>query len=126
MPLDFHARLFLQNNPAACRGRYQDAEQRRSALVELAGQADPPGEDRVGGSRDHLMPVHDGHVSLRVYSPLGVPARMLPALLFFHGGGWVAGNLETHDGLSRRLCNETGCRVILVVAPEDYLPQSAS
>ena len=129
MPLDFHARLFLQNNPAACRGRYQDAEQRRSALVELAGQADPPGEDRVGGSRDHLMPVHDGHVSLRVYSPLGVPARMLPALLFFHGGGWVAGNLETHDGLSRRLCNETGCRVIAVdyrLAPEHPFPYGLS
>jgi len=75
MPLDFHARLYLENTAPAFRGRYQDAEQRRAALIALADQADPPGEDRVGGARDHLMPVHDGHVSLRVYSPLGVPAR---------------------------------------------------
>jgi acetyl esterase/lipase len=60
------------------------------------------------------MPVSDGHISLRIYSPLGAPARILPGILFFHGGGWVAGSLETHDGLCRRLCNETGCRVIAV------------
>jgi acetyl esterase/lipase len=89
-------------------------EERRSALVNLADMVDPPGTVAVGGVRDHLMPVSDGHISLRIYSPLGAPARMLPGILFFHGGGWVAGSLETHDGLCRRLCNETGCRVIAV------------
>src|SRR5689334_8618177 len=121
MPLDFHVRLFLENATPGFRGRYQDAEQRRAALEALTDQADPAGEDPIGGARDHLMPVHDGHVSLRVYSPLGLPARVLPAFLFFHGGGWVAGSLETHDGLCRRLSNETGCRVIAVdyrLAPE--------
>jgi acetyl esterase/lipase len=75
------------------------------------------------------MAVHDGHVSLRVYSPLGEPARVLPAILFFHGGGWVAGNLETHDGLCRRLSNETGCRVVAVdyrLAPEHPFPYGLS
>jgi acetyl esterase len=84
----------------------------------------------IGGVRDHLMPVRDlsgggGHITLRIYSPLGIPARMLPGILFFHGGGWVAGDLETHDGLCRRLCNETGCRVIAVdyrLAPEHPFP----
>jgi acetyl esterase len=66
-----------------------------------------------------------GHITLRIYSPLGIPARVLPGILFFHGGGWVAGGLETHDGLCRRLCNETGCRVIAVdyrLAPEHPFP----
>lgn len=116
MPLDRHARRFLEMLAAAgqSRGRYDDVEERRSALTNLADMVDPPGTVEVGGVRDHLMPVHDGHISLRIYSPLGAPARMLPGILFFHGGGWVAGSLETHDGLCRRLCNETGCRVIAV------------
>jgi acetyl esterase/lipase len=60
---------------------------------------------------------------------LGEPARVLPAVLFFHGGGWVAGSLETHDGLCRRLSNETGCRVIAVdyrLAPEHPFPYGLS
>lgn len=131
MPLDFHARRFLETLAATGhpRGRYQDAEQRRAALAALADLADPPGQEAIGGARDHLMPVHDGHISLRVYSPLGAPARILPAVLFFHGGGWVAGSLETHDGLCRRLSNETGCRVIAVdyrLAPEHPFPYGLS
>ena len=50
---------------------------------------------------------------------------MLPGILFVHGGGWVAGSLETHDGLCRRLSNETGCRVIAVdyrLAPTHPFP----
>lgn len=131
MPLDRHAAHFLETLSAAghLRGRYQDAEQRRAALNELADIADPPGLEAIGGARDHLMPVHDGHVSLRVYSPLGEPARVLPGILFFHGGGWVAGSLETHDGLCRRLSNETGCRVVAVdyrLAPEHPFPYGLS
>jgi acetyl esterase len=62
---------------------------------------------------------------LRTYSPLGKPERVLPGIVFFHGGGWVAGSLETHDGFCRRLANESGCRVIAVdyrLAPEHPFP----
>jgi len=125
MPLDIHVRRFLEMYPAASSGRYEDAAQRRGRLAALACSADPPGTEAVGGARDHLMPVHDGQISLRIYSPLGEPVRTLPGFLYFHGGGWVAGSLETHDGLCRRLCNETGCRVIAVdyrLAPEHPFP----
>ena len=116
MPLDRHARRFLEMLAAAgkARGRYEAVEERREALAHLADLVDPPGTVEIGGVRDHLLPVHDGHIVLRIYSPLGLPARMLPGMLFFHGGGWVAGSLDTHDGLCRRLSNETGCRVIAV------------
>ena len=105
-------------------------EERRAALVNLADLVDPPATVEIGGVRDHLMAVHEshgsaGHITLRIYSPLGEPARVLPGMLFFHGGGWVAGSLETHDGLCRRLSNETGCRVIAVdyrLAPEHPFP----
>jgi len=87
---------------------------------------DPPAMFEIGGVRDQLMRVAGGNIMLRVYSPVGEPARSLPAMVFFHGGGWVAGNLETHDGLCRRLCNATGCRLIAVeyrLAPEHPFPE---
>jgi acetyl esterase/lipase len=132
MPLDRHARRFLDMLAAAghSRGRYDDVQDRRAALVNLADMVDPPGTVEIGGVRDLLMPVANrdgsaGHITLRLYSPLGLPERALPGMLFFHGGGWVAGSLETHDGLCRRLANETGCRVIAVdyrLAPEHPFP----
>lgn len=131
MPLDRYASRFLEMLVAAgqCRGRYEDVEVRRTALTNLAILVDPPGSEEIGGVRDQLMPVDNGHITLRVYSPLGEPARTLPGILFFHGGGWVAGSLETHDGLCRRLSNETGCRVIAVdyrLAPEHPFPYGLS
>jgi acetyl esterase/lipase len=127
MPLDRHARRFLEMLGAAgqSRGRYEDAEERRQSLTALADLVDPPGTLEIGGVREHLMRVSDGHIVLRVYSPLGPPSRVLPGIVFFHGGGWVAGSLETHDGLCRRLANETGCRLIAVdyrLAPEHPFP----
>jgi acetyl esterase len=131
MPLDRYAQHFLEMLAATghSRGRYEDVQERRTALINLAVLADPPGSEAIGGVRDQLMPVDDGHITLRVYSPLGEPSRMLPGILFFHGGGWVAGSLETHDGLCRRLSNETGCRVIAVdyrLAPEHPFPYGLS
>ena len=55
------------------------------------------------------------------------PERVLPGMVFFHGGGWVAGSLESHDGFCRRLANESGCRVIAVdyrLAPEHPFPHA--
>jgi len=127
MPLDRHARRFLEMLGAAgqSRGRYERVEERRQALTNLAELVDPPDTVEIGGVHEQLMTVDDGHIVLRVYSPLGPPARSLPGIVFFHGGGWVAGSLETHDGLCRRLANETGCRLIAVgyrLAPEHCFP----
>ena len=110
MPLDRHARRFLEMLAAAgqTRGGYDDAADRRRALNTLADLVDPPGTVEIGGVRDQLFSVNDGAIVLRTYSPLGKPQRVLPGLVFFHGGGWVAGSLESHDGFCRRLANESG------------------
>ena len=66
-----------------------------------------------------------GEVGLRVYTPIRASAASLPGLVFFHGGGFVLGDLETHDGLCRALANESGCRVVSVdyrLAPEHPFP----
>ncbi len=60
---------------------------------------------------------------MRVYTPEG--EGPFPLLVYFHGGGWVLGNLDTHDPLCRALANESGCVVVSVdyrLAPEHRFP----
>jgi acetyl esterase/lipase len=62
---------------------------------------------------------------LRVYTPAATDAHELPALIYFHGGGFVFGGLDTHDGICRRITHESGCRLIAVdyrLAPEHPFP----
>jgi len=65
-------------------------------------------------------------IPFRLYRPKGVPAATaLPALIFFHGGGWVIGDLETHDVLCRQLTAGAGISVVNVdyrLAPEHKFP----
>jgi acetyl esterase len=67
-----------------------------------------------------------GGVAMRLYRPLGSAAgQVLPALIFAHGGGWLIGDLDTHDHLARSLANEAGCAVLSVdyrLAPEHRFP----
>lgn len=65
-------------------------------------------------------------IPLRLYRPLGsVPGALLPVLVYFHGGGWVIGDLDTHDVLCRGLANGAGCAVVAVdyrMGPEHRFP----
>jgi acetyl esterase len=68
-------------------------------------------------------------VPVRLYRPKDVPAATpLPALVYFHGGGWVIGDLETHDVLCRQLTAGAGIAVVSVdyrLAPEHKFPAAA-
>lgn len=67
-----------------------------------------------------------GDIPLRLYRPLGsAAAQTLPVLVYYHGGGWTIGDLDTHDTLCRQLCNGSGCAVVSVdyrLAPEHRYP----
>ncbi|MDY7575335.1 alpha/beta hydrolase [Actimicrobium sp. CCI2.3] len=79
--------------------------------------------EEVAMVRDITLP--DGLV-LRVVRGIGTDASaVLPCLLFLHGGGWVIGDLESHDRLCRRLANVAGICVVAVdyrLAPEHRFP----
>ena len=70
-----------------------------------------------------------GPIPLRFYRGQGVPKESpQPALIFFHGGGWVIGDLESHDQVCRALANATPCIVVAVdyrLAPEHKFPAAA-
>jgi len=67
-----------------------------------------------------------GTIPLRAYRPAGsADADTLPVLVYFHGGGWVIGDLDTHDVLCRELANGAGCAGLSVdyrLAPEHRFP----
>ncbi len=125
MPLDPQARAMIdrtvalnlppvsQVTPAEARA---SVRQRSEAL---------PRED-VASVRDHHVPVHGGTIVVRVFTPRGAAPK--PALVYFHGGGWVTGDVETHEGICRTLANAADCVVASVdyrCAPEFAFPTAA-
>lgn len=77
-------------------------------------------------SRELIVAGPAGELPVREYRPLAATAQvMLPTLVFFHGGGWVVGDRDTHDVLCRLLCVQAGCAVYSVdyrLAPEHRFP----
>jgi acetyl esterase len=79
--------------------------------------------DALGRVEDIVIPTPDGGLPVRVYA--SEPGGIRPALVFFHGGGWVFGNLDTHDAVCRALAKESGAVVISVdyrLSPEHKFP----
>ena len=89
-------------------------------------QPDPP---EVALVRDLAVPGPGGDIALRLYRPAGSSwGSVLPVLVYYHGGGWVIGDLDTHDTLCRELANGSGCAVVAVdyrMAPEHRFPAAA-
>ncbi len=73
---------------------------------------------------DRRIPGPESELPIRIYRPFGAEAEP-PAIVYFHGGGWVTGDLATHDGSCRLIADTTGCVVIAVdyrLAPEHPFP----
>ena len=74
---------------------------------------------------DRFVPGAVGPLRARVYTPRGVRSGSAPALVFFHGGGWVLGSVDTHDGVCRALARGSGTIVVSIdyrLAPEHPFP----
>ena len=100
-------------------------EQARVAYAATK-EALQPAEQPVAQVRDVSVPLSWGSLKLRIYRGIGTQENeALPCLLFLHGGGWVIGNLESHDRLCRHLANVGKLCVVAVdyrLAPEHEFP----
>ena len=92
--------------------------------ADLASIRDSGGEpEPVHEVTSLSIPGPGGDLALRVYRPAS--QRPLPALLYFFGGGWVLGSIDTADGVSRALANASGALVVVPgyrLAPEHPFP----
>jgi acetyl esterase len=88
--------------------------------------ASTPTPPEIGTVKNVTAEGPGGPIPLRVYRPAGVaPGAALPALVYYHGGGWVIGDLDTHDVQCRQTAAEAGIVVVAVdyrLAPEHKFP----
>lgn len=123
MPLDPQAQKVVDALAALNLKPFRDsspAEARESMRSRTAALG--PFEE-VPAVADHRVPVTGGEITVRVYKPAGMGPH--PVLVFYHGGGWVIGDLYTHDGICRSIVNAAGCAVASVdyrLAPEFKYP----
>ncbi len=100
--------------------------QARLAYAAGAGVLEVPKATLVR-VEDFTIPARDGHSMLaRLYAPCGDD---LPVLLYFHGGGFMVGSIDTHDVLCRQLSHLASCAVLSIdyrLAPEHKFPTAAN
>ena len=125
MQLDTNARLLLDMVAASGEPKLWDLTppQARKKVVELTRVVEC--KEAIGKIEDRTLPGPAGPLPFRVYTPLAADDEPSGGVIFFHGGAWVLGDLDTHDCLCRILANESGCRLISVdyrLAPEHPFP----
>ncbi len=96
----------------------------RQAVDKMSedSEADPP---QVDEAIDGDFAGPGGKIRFRRYRPQEAAAGPLPTLIYYHGGGFVIGTLETHDSTCRRLANKSRCQVISIdyrLSPEHPFP----
>jgi acetyl esterase len=129
MALDPQAKLVLEAAAKLPPPDYATLDPKEARRVYIAGRAlQQPPKPEVAASADHLIPGPHGPIPARLVRPLGSrPEEALPVLVYFHGGGWVIGNIDTHDTLARILANKSGAAVLNVdyrLAPEHKFPSA--
>lgn len=126
MPLDPLAKAFLDQlaaTPSPPHWQLPPAAARQAfaAMMAMVGPKDVP----VGKIENISIPGSGGELRLRIYTPVAAGGEALPAVVYFHGGGFTVGDLDSHDGICRLLASESGARVVAVDyrrAPEHKFP----
>ena len=126
MPLDPHLAGVLQMMAAAGKKPTSEGtpeEGRAGYLAFTIGTRSPEQIVPVASVQDTTVDGATGPVKARIYRPEG--AGPFPTVAFFHGGGWVIGDLDTHDNMCRDICRGTQAVVVAVdyrLAPEHPFP----
>src|ERR1700704_565380 len=113
MPLDPDAEILLEMVRAANRPSFETVGAAEARLLFNAGRKVlAPDPMPIAELRDLAIPGPGGPIPARLYRVAATGT--LPVLVFFHGGGWVVGDIESHDTVCRHLANRAGCAVVSV------------
>ena len=124
MSLDVHVRNILDQMAQLKLPKFSEIGP-QAARAAMRSSIFRGGDTPIGKVEDRKIPGPAGDIAVRVYTPVDASGPVLGGLVFYHGGGFVIGDLETHDDLCRCLANGSGCRVVSVdyrLAPEHPFP----
>ena len=127
MPLDPDAQLVLEMIRVAGRPPFETLtpDEARQAYVNSRRVLQPPPEDVADVRRSHGARACRRHQAAGLSRQRHPATDKLPALIYYHGGGWLLGDLDSHDGVCRRFANAARCCVVSVdyrMAPEHKFP----
>jgi len=100
----------------------QTVAQRRTGLADLMQFGGPL---EALATEERVLPGPSGPLPARLYIPSEAPQANGAGIVYFHGGGLIAGSIDTHDGIARSLAQATGCRLLSVgyrLGPEHRFP----
>ncbi len=127
--LDPSAAMVMEAFRAANRPKYEtmSAPEAREAskLGRAVVQPDPP---RLASVEDIAVPSPQGAIPVRVYKPVTLKSTPAPAFIFYHGGGWVICDLDSHNTVCAEIADQAGFMVFSVdyrLAPEHKFPAAA-
>ncbi|MGH3089259.1 MAG: alpha/beta hydrolase [Rubrobacteraceae bacterium] len=92
-------------------------------FIEKAFTEMVPNPEPMAGVEDFTVPGPAGRLPVRLYKP--EEGGLLPLVVYYHGGGWVIGSIESHDATCRALAKASGCAVASIeyrLAPESGFP----
>jgi acetyl esterase len=125
MPVDPQAQVILDQIAAIDGPSLEDMAPPEARVLYAAFMSMAPVPETAAVS-DVEIPVEGGSIRGRFFLPMGHdPVNPLPVLVWFHGGGWVVGDLTTSDATAAELANASGCAVVNVdyrLAPEHPFP----
>ena len=122
MPLDPQAQIVIDGIAAIGLDLFND-DTDPNAIRALMNAVVIPSTVEVASVEDRQIPGPAGPLPVRIYRPTGDAPK--PVVVFFHGGGWVIGSLETHDQVARKLADQIDAVVVSVdyrMGPEDRFP----
>ncbi|MEO5839294.1 MAG: alpha/beta hydrolase [Acidimicrobiales bacterium] len=127
MPIDPAVHALIQAMDASFPKLHEmpSGTEARRRIVEAMHDVEPDREP-LHHVEDRQIAVDGGEITVRIYRPSDAPD--LPIVVFFHGGGWVLCDLESHDAMARRMANTSGCIVVATdyrLAPEHRYPTAA-
>ena len=124
MPLDHDAEILIKMIQEANRPTFESVGAVAARDLYMAGRkALSPDPMPIAETRDVAIPGSGGPIPARLYR--SAKNGTLPVLVFLHGGGWVVGNIDSHEAMCRHLANRAECAVLSVdyrMGPEHKFP----